>query len=220
VLASRDGIDPTEAAQTLDPIEQEILALLLRHPEQRAALAGAVVAGAVPRAAGAPGSPGATSPGGLTPETLLTTPARELWRALLAADVDARAADPTAPGAALGPFLAGLDPELAAIASGLVLRAGPSLTDDRVARAVDQCLIRLQLRRVGEELDFLRADLAEPPDRRETRGAGETLVERIRSLERERADLDRRAAASTVLTRTPTNSNTSKTSKTPVGGPA
>ena len=217
VLASRDGIDPVEAAHALDPIEQEILGLLLRHPEQRAALAGAVVAGTMSPAAGAPGTPGATPPGGLAPETLLTTPARELWRALLAADVDARAADPTAPGTALAPFLGSLDPELAAITRGLVLRAGPSLSEDRVARAVDQCLIRLQLRRVGEELDFLRADLAEPPDRRDAGGAGETLVQRIRSLERERADLDRRAAASTVLTRTPTNSNTSKT---PVGGPA
>ena len=204
VLASRDGIDPVEAAQTLDPIEQEILGLLLRHPEQRAALAGTAV-------------PGATSPGGLTPEMLLTTPARELWRALLAADGDARAADPTRPGTALEPYLGSLDPELAAMARGLVLRARPSLSDDRVARAVDQCLIRLQLRRVGEELDFLRADLAEPQDRRDGGGAGETLVERIRSLEHERADLDRRAAASTVLTRTATTANRSKT---PVGGPA
>ncbi len=222
VLASRDGIDPVEAAQTLDPIEQELLGLLLRHPEQRAALSGALSPGALSPGALSPGTlaPGTIgrplAPAALVPEALLTTPARELWRALLAADEAARAADPTAPGTALDPFLRSLDPELAAIARGLAMRARPALPDDRMARAVDQCLIRLQLRRVGEELDFLRADLAEPQGRRDGGGAGDALAERIRSLERERADLDHRAAASTVLTR----SNPTLTSKTPVGGPA
>ena len=234
VLASRETIDGTEAAQTLDPIERELLGLLLRHVDERAAIAAADE---------------------LPPEALLTTPARELWRALREADVAARAADSAAAGTTLEPFVRGLDPELAAIVRGLVERAAPRLSDDRASRAVEQCLIRLQLRRVGDELDFLRAELAEAQARgravaggaasggaasggsAETGAAGgaaldgavtggvvahvpvagggiavaDNLIDRIRALERERADLDRRAAASTVLTRT--------TSRTPVGGP-
>ncbi len=225
VLASRETIDSTEAAQTLDPIERELLGLLLRHVDERAAIAASDA---------------------LPPEALLTTPARELWRALREADLAARAADPAVAGTTLESFVRALDPELAAIVRGLVERAAPRLSDDRASRAVEQCLIRLQLRRVGDELDFLRAELSEaqargygvsgsalaggPAEAGAPGGAtpggaasegpvaggaiavADGLIDRIRALERERADLDRRAAASTVLTRT--------TSRTPVGGPA
>jgi len=196
VLAARDGVDdPAEAARTLDQIEQQLLALLLRYPESRAAHAD------------------------LAPETLLTTPARELWRALLAADESARAADPTAWGVSLEPFVRDLDPEVGLVARGLLLRGGPRLSTERADRAVGQCLINLARRHVDEELEFLRADLAELEARHDPAGlearrdpaALEALHHRIRTLQQERADLDRRAAASTMLTRT---------ARTPVGGPA
>ena len=199
VMAARDAVDPLAAVQTLDPIEQELLGLLLRHPDRRAALLD------------------------LEPAVLLTTPARELWRTVLAADADARAADPTAPGAPLEAVLPRLDPELALIVRGLLLRPGPEVADERAARAVEQCLINLDRRHVDEELEFLRADLAELEGRHDAAGraarrdpqALAALHDRIRLLQRERADLDRRAAAATMLTRT-----TTRTSRTPVGEPA
>jgi DNA primase len=196
VLAARDGVDdPAEAVRVLDQIERELLTLLLRHSELRA---------------------GRTD---LKPETLLTTPARELWRALLAADEAARAADPTAWGVGLEPFVGSLDADVGLIARGLLLRGGPVLSQERASRAIDQCLVNLARRHVDEELEFLRADLAEAEARHDTASrearrepaALEALHDRIRTLQRERAELDRRAAASTMLTRTST---------TAVGGPA
>jgi DNA primase len=199
VIAARGAVDPLAAAQTLDPIEQELLGLLLRHPDRRAALLD------------------------LEPAVLLTTPARELWRTVLAADADARAADPTAAGAPLEAVLPRLDPELVLIVRGLLLRPGPEVAEERAARAVEQCLINLDRRRVDEELEFLRADLAELEGRHDVAGGAArrnpqalaALHDRIRLLQRERADLDRRAAAATILTRT-----TTRTSRTPVGEPA
>ncbi len=196
VLAARDGIDdPAEAARTLDPIEQELLCMLLLYPESRAAHAD------------------------LVPGMLLTTPARELWRALLAADESAKAADSTAWGVSLESFVRDLDPEVGLITRGLLQRGGPRLSSERADRAIDQCLINLARRHIDEELEFLRADLAElearrDPAARDARRDPAALValhDRIRTLQRERADLDRRAATSTMLTRT---------AKTPVGGPA
>ena len=196
VLAARDGIDdPAEAARTLDPIEQELLAMLLLYPESRAVHAD------------------------LVPGMLLTTPARELWRALLAADESAKAADSTVWGVSLESFVRDLDPEVGLITRGLLQRGGPRLSSERADRAIDQCLINLARRHIDEELEFLRADLAElearrDPAARDARRDPVALValhDRIRTLQRERADLDRRAATSTMLTRT---------AKTPVGGPA
>ncbi|MDA8202414.1 MAG: DNA primase [Chloroflexi bacterium] len=191
VLAAREGGDPAAAARTLDPIEQELLALMLPLPEVRFGHAD------------------------LPPESLLTTPARELWRSLLEADLEARKADPGAWGVTLDAFLRDLDPELGLVARGLLLRERPTLSIDRATRAVDQCLVNLERRHVDEELDFLRADLADLESRHDAvepqRGDREALHERIRTLQRERADLDRRAAASTMLIRT---------DRTAVGEPA
>ncbi|MGO9178707.1 MAG: hypothetical protein ACLQHS_05450, partial [Candidatus Limnocylindrales bacterium] len=196
VLAARDGIDdPADAAHTLDPIEQELLAMLLLYPESRAVHAD------------------------LVPGMLLTTPARELWRALLAADESAKAADSTVLGVSLESFVRDLDPEVGLITRGLLQRGGPRLSSERADRAIDQCLINLARRHIDEELEFLRADLAElearrDPAARDARREPAALValhDRIRTLQRGRADLDRRAATSTMLTRT---------AKTPVGGPA
>jgi DNA primase len=213
ILAARAGDDPGEAARSLDPIEQELLALLLRYPEQR-------------------------SVADLAPRDLLTTPARELWSALQVADERAREATGSAGqppgGPAVDPvaFVASLAPEIGIIGAGLLARPMPALSPERAARAVDQCLINLARRRVDEELEFLRADLAEAEARREPGGrrgtqpaqgaeagrdaepaqgaepgrnatALELLHERIRTLQHERADLDRRAAVSTVLSKTP-----------------
>ncbi len=194
VLAAREGGDPAAAARAIDPIEQELLGLMLRLPEIRLAHVG------------------------LPAESLLTTPARELWRALLMADRQAREANPDEWGAPLDTFLRELDPELGLVARGLLLRDRPELSSDRAARAVDQCLINLERRHVDEELDFLRADLADlesrhaaPADGARDPGELEALHDRIRTLQRERADLDRRAAASTMLIRT---------DRTAVGEPA
>jgi len=173
VLASPDALDPQSAARTLDPVELTLLRLLLMHPDWQLALRDR-----------------------LAPEDLLTTPARELWRAILAD----RAADASG-GFRRDRFLEALDPTLATLARTLYARNDPD-PDSEVAleQAFDQCLLRLEKRRLADLFDYRRAELAEA----EADGdlvARERLRDEIRRLNDERAALDRRLDETTLLAR-------------------
>ncbi len=185
VLAARDAIDPDAAAGTLDPTEQTLIRLLLRNPEQQLRIRDV-----------------------LPPELLATTPARELWRRVLAD----RDADPN--GAfSLERFAGSLDPELAAIARGLLGKAEAPLSEERLSQGVDQCVLRLERQRVTDHLNFLRAEVAEAEARHDAE-ARVAFQGQIRELEQQRAALDRRTAAASLL-------NPNRTSeRNPVGGPA
>ncbi len=175
VLAARDSVDPETALRAIDPIEQTLLRLLLRYPEQQQRLEKE-----------------------LAPEQLLTTPARELWTRLLA---DRAAVAPGSSGSFdLAGFVRGLDPELGILARALVTREDAPVPEHLIGQGVDQCLVRLDQRRLAEHVDFVRAELAEAEARHDT-GAHDSLVDQIRTLEQQRAELDRRAASITVLTR-------------------
>ncbi len=173
VLASPDALDPQAVARTLDPVELTLLRLLLVHPELQPSLRER-----------------------LAPGDLVTTPARELWRAILAD----RAADP-ADEFRRDRFLEGLDPTLATLARTLYARTDPDPdTEAALEQAFDQCLLRLEKRRLSDVFDFRRAELAEA----EAEGdapARERLRAEIRHLNDERADLDRRLDETTLLAR-------------------
>ena len=194
VLASRESVDPEVALRAIDPIERTLLRLVLRYPEQQQRLEIE-----------------------LAPEQLLTTPARELWARILA---DRAAAEGTAAGTSgsfdLVRFVRGLDPELGAIARAVVTHEDAPVPEHLIGQGVDQCLVRLELRRLAEHVDFVRAELAEAEARHDS-AAHESLVDQIRTLEQQRAELDRRAASTTVLTRSspaPAHSTTSTPSTT------
>lgn len=181
ILAARGGVDPERMLASLSPMEQTLLRLLLVYPEQQARVASRLAATDLP-----------------------TTPAREIWSAIVAE----RQASPSAPFVRER-FLERLDPELRAIAVALYARREPVELDGRLAaQAVDQCLLRLERARIDERVDHLRAELADA----EAHGDADlrrTLLEETRSYEVERADIDRRIHQRSLLSRVaPAASNT------------
>jgi hypothetical protein len=163
---------PLEVARATDPIDRALLRLLLRHPEQQLRIEHE-----------------------LPPEHLLTTPAREIWRLVLAD----RAADPSG-GFELRRFARALDPELAAIARAILSAPEQPVPEGLVEQAVDQCLVRLERRYLDDHLDYVRAELAEAEARQDAAARTE-LVERVRGLDAARGELDRRTAGMAMLTR-------------------
>jgi DNA primase len=173
VLAARETVDPEAVVAALDPIERSLLRLLLLAPEEQLRLRDE-----------------------LTDDLLPSTPARELWHRMLAdRDTDAAGAF------AAERFVAALDPELGLLARALLARREVPVPDAWLPAEVDRCLVRLRRRRNADEVDFVRAELAEAEAHADA-AARDALRERIRTLQQARADLDRLEAATSLLHRT------------------
>ncbi len=184
VMATPDALDPQAVERALEPVESTLMRLLLTQPGLHDGLRDR-----------------------LRSDDLVTTPARELWRAITAFE---GAFDRTR-------FLDGLDPTIAAIARTLYARIDPLPEREEDLRLeLDQCLLTLERRRLWERTDYTRAALAEA----EAAGDPEAL-ERLRheslALHEARLELDRRAARTTLLD---TRRNTAHHTPTPAGGPA
>lgn len=184
VIAAGGGVDPEQVLRGVTLVEATLLRLLLAYPEQQLRVAGS-----------------------LRPADLATTPARELWSAILADRERGRPANESAaPPAPLGPFdrarfLEALDPELRAIALAVLARPQPGeLESAAVNLSVDQCLLRLERARIDERIDHLRAELAEAESRADT-AARQQLLEETRHYRETRADIDRRIDAASLLHR-------------------
>jgi DNA primase len=177
ILAARGGVDPERILASISAVEQTLLRLLLLYPEQQVRIASR-----------------------LDLTDLPTTPARELWKAIVA---ERASPDGTF---VRERYLERLDAELRAIVIALLARREPVELDGQLAaQAVDQCLLRLERERVDEQVDHLRAELADA----EARGDAETrrsLLEATRSRETERADIDRRLYERSLLSRAPATS--------------
>ncbi|MGZ6329219.1 MAG: DNA primase [Candidatus Limnocylindrales bacterium] len=199
VLASPDALDPQAVARTLDPVELTLLRLLLVHPDWQPNMRER-----------------------LAPEALVTTPARELWRAILGD----RAADPS-DEFQRDRFLEALDPTLATLARTLYARSDPDpASEAALEQAFDQCLLRLEKRRLADLFDYRRAEMAEAEADGDA-AALERLRDEIRRLNDERADLDRRLDETTLLARhrahpgaAPAALDLTTPTATPTGGPA
>jgi hypothetical protein len=116
-------------------------------------------------------------------------------------------------------FVETLDPTLAAVARTLFASAEPLPEDDIALRqAVEQSLIALERNRIGERLEFVRAELAEAEATADD-AAAERLRHEVLSLQEQRLELDRRRESTTVLTprRNPTPAATAATT---LGGSA
>jgi DNA primase len=131
-----------------------------------------------------------TVAGRLDTTLFVTTPARELWR---------RIDETPAVGFDRAAFVEGLDPTLAAVARTLFARADPLPDDDSaLIQAVEQSLLALERSRIGERLEFVRAELAEAEATGAT-DAAEALRQEVLSLQQQRFDIDRRRDTNTIL---------------------
>jgi hypothetical protein len=126
----------------------------------------------------------------------VTTPARELQRALITAV--AESGTETFDRAA---FVEGLEPTLAVVARTLLARTDPLPDSETDARqAVDQSFLTLERARLAESIEFNRAQMAE------AEAAGDEVeVERLQrvvlELQRRRLELDRAVADTSLLAR-------------------
>jgi len=188
VLAQPDAVDPQADTAILSPAERTLLRLVLLHPE--------LIPGLRPR---------------IGPDLLETTPARELWRALVDAAGETGTLDRAAAYAAMEPTIAGL-------ARSLHARTDPVPAPGHdLDNAIAQSLLTLERARLAEAMEFARAELAEAEADHDA-AAGERLRHELVTLQQKRLELDRRHQATSLLAdrRRPAPGRT----ETSTGGPA
>jgi DNA primase len=173
ILAQPDALDPRAVERALEPAEATLLRLLLLDPRLVAEVAGEI-----------------------TPDLFVTTPARELWRALL--DADRAEVSGSFDRAA---FIGALEPTLRVTAQTLVASSAPLPDDDEgVRQAIRQSLLALERSRLSEVFEYARARLAEAEA-----GEDPTEVDRLQrevlDLQRRRLELDRAVADASLLAR-------------------
>jgi len=178
VIGAADALPIDRILAAITPIEEELLRLILLVPEQQL------------RAADEIG-----------PEQLPSTPARELFRAI----VLQRAANDEGvnPPFSMSALMAGLDDETRGLAQAILARPSPDLARvgaERIAYAVDRCLLRLERARLDERADWVAGELLAA----EGRGDRETvvgLVDLQRQNNESRRAVDRQIEQATVLVR-------------------
>ena len=178
VIGAADALPIDRILAAITPIEEELLRLILLVPEQQL------------RAADEIG-----------PEQLPSTPARELFRAI----VQQRVANDEGVNAPLSmsALMAGLDDEIRGLAQAILARPSPDLARvgaERITYAVDRCLLRLERARLDERADWVAGELLAA----EGRGDRETvvgLVDLQRQNNESRRAVDRQIEQATVLVR-------------------
>jgi len=178
VLASADALPVDQILRSITPVEEELLRLLMLAPEQQL------------RAVDEIG-----------PDQLPSTPARELFRAI----VLQRAPDDQGirPAFSISALMAGLDDETRATAQAILARGGPdlaSIPSDRVAYAVDRCLLQLQREKLDERADWVAAELIAAEGRGDRDVVGQ-LLDLQRQNNENRRSVDRQIEQATVLVR-------------------
>ncbi len=182
VLASPDAFDPRAVLRAVDPVERDLLRFLLLVPEAQSETSER-----------------------LAPADLPSTPARELWTAMLAV----RAAGPYTTEQVYG--LLGDDPETRALMAALLDTRGTGATPDlALARqGIEQCLLRLEADRLEDADHWARAELAEA-ELAADRAAIDNLMHLISEHNETRRALGRRMEQASLL---------SRPAARPVGGP-
>ena len=178
VIGAADALPIDRILAAITPIEEELLRLILLVPEQQL------------RAADEIG-----------PDQLPSTPARELFRAI----VQQRVANDEGVNApfSMSALMAGLDDETRGLAQAILARPSPDLARvgaERITYAVDRCLLRLERARLDERADWVAGELLAA----EGRGDRETvvgLVDLQRQNNESRRAVDRQIEQATVLVR-------------------
>ena len=178
VIGAADALPIERILASITPIEEELLRLIMLVPDQQL------------RAGDEIG-----------PDQLPSTPARELFRAI----VLQRAANDQGihPPFSMSALMAGLDDETRGLAQAILARPSPDLARvgaERIAYAVDRCLLRLERARLDERADWVAGELLAA----EGRGDRDTVV-RLVDLQRQnnesRRAVDRQIEQATVLVR-------------------
>ena len=178
VIGAADALPVDRILQAITSVEEELLRLILLVPDQQL------------RAGDEIG-----------PDQLPSTPARELFRAI----VLQRAANDQGihPPFSMSALMAGLDDEIRALAQAILARPSPDLariSAERIAYAVDRCLLRLERLRLDERADWVGAELLAAESRGE-RESVTRLVDLQRQTNESRRAVDRQIEQATVLVR-------------------
>ena len=178
VLASADALPVDQILRSITPVEEELLRLLMLAPEQQLRVVDEI-----------------------GPDQLPSTPARELFRAIVLqrAPTDQGLRPPFSMSA----LMAGLDDETRATAQAILARGGPDLASvpsDRVAYAVDRCLLQLQREKLDERADWVAAELISAEGRGDRDVVGQ-LLDLQRQNNENRRSVDRQIEQATVLVR-------------------
>ena len=178
VIGAADALPVDRILAAITPVEEELLRLILLVPEQQV------------RAADE-----------LTPDQLPSTPARELYGAILAQRAPGE--DGTRPPFSMSALMAGLDDEIRGLAQAILARPSPDVVHlgaDRITYAVDRCLLRLERLRLDERADWVAAEILSA----EGRGDRDNVI-RLLDLQRQtnesRLAVDRQIEQATVLVR-------------------
>jgi hypothetical protein len=178
VIGAADALPVDRILASITPVEEELLRLILLVPDQQL------------RAADEIG-----------PDQLPSTPARELFRAI----VRQRESNDQGvhPPFSMSALMAALDDEIRALAQAILARPSPDLgrvAAERIAYAVDRCLLRLERQRLDERADWVAAELIAA----ESRGERDTvtrLIDLQRQTNESRRAVDRQIEQATVLVR-------------------
>ncbi|MEA2548450.1 MAG: primase [Chloroflexota bacterium] len=178
VIGAADALPVDRILAAITPVEEELLRLILLVPDQQL------------RASDEIG-----------PDQLPSTPARELFRAI----VVQRAPNDEGINApfSMSALMAGLDDEIRALAQAILARPSPDLariSAERIAYAVDRCLLRLERIRLDERADWVGAELLSAESRGE-RESVTRLIDLQRQTNESRRAIDRQIEQATVLVR-------------------
>ena len=180
VRAAQESVSPEEVVRSITPVEAELLRLLLLVPDQQLRVAEL-----------------------LRPEGLPSTVARELYRALLSARGPSEGDGAEPLPFERGRVLDALDPETRALAIALYARSGPDpsgLPAERIAYAVDKCLLTLEADRLEEAIAYNLAEQADAERRGDISAMGR-LLDQERQYNEARRSLDRRDEQTSLLAR-------------------
>ncbi len=171
VMTQPDALDPRAVERAIEPAEATLLRLMLRYPSRFHATTAR-----------------------LDGDPFVTTPARELWKALgqalrqAGSDHFDRAA-----------FVAELDATLKAVAQTLMARTDPLPVDDaHIQQAIDQSLLTLERARLSERIEYTRARLADAEAAHDEPEL-QRLQREVLDLQRRRLELDRAVDDTSLL---------------------
>ena len=179
VIGAADALPIDRILAAVTPVEEELLRLILLVPDQQL------------RASDEIG-----------PDQLPSTPARELFKAIILQ----RAPNDEGihPPFSMSTLMAGLDDEIRALAQAILARPSPDLariSAERIAYAVDRCLLRLERLRLDERADWVGAELLSAESLGE-RDVVTRLIDLQRQTNESRRAIDRQIEQATVLVRT------------------
>jgi DNA primase len=173
VMAQPDALDPRAVEHAIEPAEATLLRLMLRYPSYY--------------------RPTAEE---LTVDPFVTTPARELWKALGRALTEQGTARFERKS-----FIEGLEPTSRAVAQTLLARTSPLPEDEQgIHQAIDQSLLTLERARLAEQIEYTRARLAEA-EAADDQAELKRLAHEVLDLQRRRLELDRAVDDTSLLAR-------------------